>query len=152
MKKTIAMQRGDKDWLSHDSLEEDKYPQLQLNTLPSSSQYTVDTLQLLTLGAKDTNKSTVLPLQNKSSECLIKEKRLFEIVKILQAKKLPQETVKNEPHCAESKVFQSTNTMAVYLRYIAQGNKSCETCVFSAVKEVLTDGADAARQPTDIQY
>lgn len=53
----------------------------------------------------------------------------------------------------QEQVFQSPNTAAVCQTYILQKETRAVKLVFlQRVMEVTTDGADAARQPTDTQY
>lgn len=53
----------------------------------------------------------------------------------------------------QEQAFQSPNTAAVCQTYILQKETRAVKLVFlQRVMEVTTDGADAARQPTDTQY
>lgn len=54
---------------------------------------------------------------------------------------------------AQERVFQSPNPVAACQTYILQKETRAVNRVFlQRVMEVTTDGADAARQPTDTQY
>lgn len=58
-----------------------------------------------------------------------------------------------ECRSAQEQVFQSPNPAAACQTYILQKETRAVKLVFlQRVIEVTTDGADAARQPTDTQY
>lgn len=121
----------------------------------SSSQHTVDTLQLLTLAPPVICPSHKMYFKSpKFCHCRVLKvvSTTRHIEKMLhQPKPIKQPSIVN-PSMHRNKHF-SHPILYLYVREMLRKEiRAVKLVLVQRVKEVTTDGADAARQPTDIQY